>query len=281
MAVAFDATDGDNPPYGADINYFLKSPATDDVQITILDDSSKAIRTLRGAKKAGINRVWWDLRYDPLPPAVLRNSPIYGSWMKVPDRGRPIGGRMSLLAPPGKYTVKLSVGEKDYAQPLLVIKDPHSAGTEAEIRTQFTFLEKVEQNAKSVAEMIDRSETLRKQLSSLENSHVELKTAADGLYRKLTDFEENLYQLRITGGQDGMRWPARLQEKLGHLASELEEGDFAPTSQQVAVNRQYTEQIASLRIQLQSLLTKDVEGFNGLLKQRNMPVLAAAEKVAQ
>jgi len=62
-----------------------------------------------------------------------------------------------LLACPGKYTVKLIVGGKEYRQPLTVIKDPHSAGTEADIRAQFTFLEKVEENSKSVAEMINRA----------------------------------------------------------------------------------------------------------------------------
>jgi hypothetical protein len=282
MAVAYDATDGENPPYGADINYYLKTPATDNVQITILDETGKAIRNLRGAKNAGINRVWWDLRYDPLPSAVLRNSPIYGSWMKVPDRGRPLGGRMSLLASPGKYTVKLSVGGKDYTQPLTVIKDPHSAGTEADVRAQFTFLEKVEQNAKSVADMINRAEILRKQVNTLETSNSEqVKTAASSLSETLTAFEEHLYQLRVTGGQDGMRWPAKLQEKLGHLASELEESDFPPTSQQIAVNRQFTKQIASLQNQLQSLMTKDIAGFNALLKQENLPVIALSGEVAQ
>ncbi len=282
MAVAYDATDGENPPYGADINYYLKAPVTDNVQIAILDASGKTIRSLRGGKNAGINRVWWDLRYDPLPPAVLRTSPIYASWMKVPDRGRPVGGRTALLASPGKYTVKLTVAGKDYTQPLTVIKDPHSAGTEADIRAQFTFLEKVEGNSKSVADMINRSEILRKQVSNLEGSSSEqVKTAATNLYQTLTNFEEHLYQLRVTGGQDGMRWPAKLQEKLGHLASELEESDFAPTSQQIAVNRDFTEQITSLQSELGKLMAKDVAEFNSLLKGQNLPAISASGEAAQ
>jgi len=277
MAVAYDATDGRNPHYGADINYYLKSAAANDVNISVLDAGGKAVRSLHGTKDAGINRIWWDLRYDPLPSATLRTSPIYASWMKVPEKGRPLGGRMSLLASPGKYTIKLTVDGQDYTQPLLLIKDPHSAGTESDVRAQFAFLETVEQNAKSVDDMIDRAELLRKQVAGLENTDSDqLKTAAGGLYKKLTAFEENLYQLRVTGGQDGMRWPAKLQEKLGHLASELEDADFAPTSQQIAVNRQYTEQIRNLQTQLRQLLVKDVGGFNSLLQQQNLPVIAMA-----
>ncbi len=130
--------------------------------------------------------------------------------------------------------------------------------------------------------MIDRAELLRKQVAGLENTGSDqLKTAAGGLYEKLTAFEENLYQLRVTGGQDGMRWPAKLQEKLGHLASELEDADFAPTSQQIAVNRRYTEQIRNLQTQLRQLLVKDVAGFNSLLQQQNLPVIAMAARISE
>jgi hypothetical protein len=199
--------------------------------------------------------------------------------MKVPEKGRPIGGRMSLLASPGKYTVKLTAGGQDYTQPLLVIKDPHSAGTDADIRAQFAFMESVEQNASKVNEMIDQAEILRKQITTLQNVDAEqVKIAATRLYEKLTGFEENLYQLRITGGQDGMRWPAKLQEKLGHLASELEDADFAPTSQQIAVNRQYTGQIRNLQAELAQLLAKDLADFNGVLKGQNIQAIAATLK---
>jgi hypothetical protein len=130
MAVSYDATDGQNPHYGANIKYYLKQ-AQADVSIKILDGSGKVVRNLDGPEETGINRLWWGLRYDALPSAVLVTSPIYTSWMKIPDMGRPLGGRMALLASPGKYTVKLTVAGQDYTEPLVMIKDPHSAGTEA------------------------------------------------------------------------------------------------------------------------------------------------------
>ena len=114
MAVAYDATDGQNPNYGADINYYLKSAPTGDINLSILDAAGKTVRSLRATKDAGINRVWWDLRYAPLPSAILHTSPIYASWMKVPEKGRPTGGRMTLLASPGKYMVKLTVYHSSY-----------------------------------------------------------------------------------------------------------------------------------------------------------------------
>jgi photosystem II stability/assembly factor-like uncharacterized protein len=284
MAVAYDATDGQNPNYGADINYYLKSAPTGEVQVSILDANGKSVRDLRGTKNAGINRMWWDLRYSPSSEIVLRTPPMNASWMKVGERGRPIGGRMSLLAPPGAYQVKLTVDGHDFTQPLTVIKDPHSSGSEADIRAQFAFLQSVQENLRQAGAMIEQIENARKQLESVSSrseggSDLQAKSGADDLDHKLTALEENLYQLRITGGQDGMRWPTKLLEKLTHIATEVQDADFAPTSQQIAVNLQYTQQIRALHAQLNQLLNKDVAQLNDLLRKQKLPVIAVVSSV--
>ena len=55
---------GENPPPGASISYWLKSPAKD-VKITITDMAGNELRTLDGTTEAGVNRVNWDLRATP------------------------------------------------------------------------------------------------------------------------------------------------------------------------------------------------------------------------
>ncbi len=211
LAPSYDPTVGQNPPYGADINYFLGSVPTGDVQIAILDAAGQTVRTLRGSKNAGINRVWWDLQHAPTRDVRLRTSPIHAAWLRVPAEGRPAGGRLELLAMPGAYTVKLSVGGLELTQPLNVIKDPHSTGTEADIRKQFTLLKEVSENIDSTAEMVNRVEILRRQLQDLfaggpAAGTPAVQTAARTMEQKLTDFEENLYQLASVGrpGWDAM-----------------------------------------------------------------------------
>jgi uncharacterized phage infection (PIP) family protein YhgE len=171
---------------------------------------------------------------------------------------------------PGVYTAKLTVGGKSYSQKLTVLKDPHSAGTEADIHAQFTFLESLEKNLDTAADMINQVELLRKQIEDLKPR---LNNEATAMDTTLTDFEENLHQLRITGGQDGMRWPAKLIEKLSHVASQLQDNDFAPTSQQIAVNQQLTQQIRELHNQFERILRTDVVRFNDVLKQRGIPAI--------
>jgi hypothetical protein len=57
-----DPVTGENPPYGAGINYYLKSAANGPVSITIQDSKGQTVRRLNGPQAAGIHRVYWDLR---------------------------------------------------------------------------------------------------------------------------------------------------------------------------------------------------------------------------
>ena len=69
---------GKNPTFGAPISYYLKA-ASKQVSLRIKDASGAQIRELAGAdlntaRNVGINRVYWDLRHQPLPQA----TPIAG-----------------------------------------------------------------------------------------------------------------------------------------------------------------------------------------------------------
>lgn len=54
-----------NPPYGAMIDYYLRTAPAGNVRVSISDKSGKLIREMTGTKEAGVNRVVWDLRMSP------------------------------------------------------------------------------------------------------------------------------------------------------------------------------------------------------------------------
>jgi photosystem II stability/assembly factor-like uncharacterized protein len=278
-APSYDLVDGQNPPYGADINYFLASPPAGDVRLSILDDKGQTVRELRGGREAGINRVWWDLRSTPTEAVRLRTSPIDASWLKPGPDGRPAGGRVSLLMPPGRYTVKLTAGGQSFTQPLTVIKDPHSAGTEQDIRAQFDLAEAVRADIVTVGGWIDTIEQLRRQIEDLDAkpSAAAVGARAKAFDGELLAFEEKLYQLRLTGGQDGMRWGGQLLQKLSHLAGGLQDSDFRPTDQQVAVHQQFAAEIASLRGPFEELTTRGVAAFNQQLAASGVAPIGLAK----
>jgi hypothetical protein len=281
LAPSYEPSEGFNPPPGADLNYYLQSKPAGGVTISILDAQGKLVRTLHGTDHVGINRVWWNLESSPYPdePVLLRTHPVGASWMQPGPNGRRIPGSISILAPPGTYTVQLTVGGRKYTRSLTVLKDPHSQGTQADIEAQNAFVRSVQTNMSSAGQMINQLEIIRAQIESLPRG--ETATAADALDAKLISFEERLYSVRVTGGQDSMRWPAGLISKLSHVASQAQEADFRPTDQEVAVNAMFTQEIQAWRPELEQLISHDVAELNQQLQKQNVRPIVTTVPPAQ
>ena len=284
-SATYDPTAGHNPPFGAVINYYLKSATKDAVKIEIADASGKTVRTIDGTKNAGVNRIWWDMRFDPGKPFHLRTSPLYAPEVTVgPEGWRPAPGvePVGLLATPGTYTVKLLAGGKEYTQKLRILKDPHSTGTDADIQTQTKLVEHLQDELNTMADTVNQLESVRAQLNQLgiqlgdDANSKSIRDAATELNNKLTDFEGHLLQLKATGrGQDDVRWESMLVEKLAYLARQLSSTDFPPTTQQVAVADELSKKAEQYRNEDQQLMSKDVAAFNSMLRQRNVANIIA------
>jgi photosystem II stability/assembly factor-like uncharacterized protein len=298
-----DPAAGQNPPDGADINYYLNpvrlkpdatgdpvrlkpdstgaSALTGDVKIAILDSAGKTVRTLTGTKRAGINRVWWDLTWEPSKDVRLRTSPEGHEHIKIGAEGsRPLvdwGGRVTPRVAPGTYTVKLSVGGQDFTQKLVVQKDPNAAGSEADVQAQVKMLLEIRDQSSNAADALNQLESMRKQILDLnvmlkdDASKAAVVKAGADLEKKLRDLERAFFDQRLTGGsQDALRWPVRLYAKLSALAGDVSSGDFAPTSQAKEVHALLTKQLNDALGQLDNLLSGDIAGFNKLLRDKNV-----------
>jgi photosystem II stability/assembly factor-like uncharacterized protein len=274
-----DPTEGNNPPYGAPIDYWLKA-AADSVAITIADAEGNTVRSLSGKGEVGINRVYWNLRGEPTTEARLRTSPLYAPDIEVGDdgtRNAPGLGRITLLMPPGTYTVKLAVGGRELTRPLTVIKDPSSGGTLADIMAQHDFVQHLQEDLNRAVDAINRMELVRSQLQTLQRT---LAAAADGadlieagkaLEQQFTDLEMELYQLKLTGeGQDGVRWPAMTAQRIQYLAGTVDESDHRPTTQADEVHEVLHQELEGVVARLDALTTGELARFNQTLAQRGM-----------
>ncbi len=293
FSVAYDASAGYAPPYGAAINFYLKTGSDstvkdsagktivskDSVSITISDASGKVVRTLKAPKNAGINRVWWNLRGDLTKQAKLRTSPEYAPWFSVSLEGRdaPGVGRIGVLEPPGTYTVKIA-GTSE-SQPLVVRKDPNTAAaTDAALGENVALARAIAADLDSAVTMINAMENVRGQLAALkstmssDSTRKDVVTAADSLDMKLRVVERKLFQTRATGrGQDVLRWPQRISEQLQYLAGEIESSDFAPTESQRQVAELLRAQLRAVKTEFDQVMAGDVVAFNAMLQQRKVP----------
>jgi photosystem II stability/assembly factor-like uncharacterized protein len=124
MMMPDDAAEGVNPPDGAAITFWLKTappaPPKDQkdakaaIQIVIKDGAGQLVRTIDVKEaKAGLNRVWWDLRGEPSTEVKPRTRPVNADDFKMnPDGTRKFAmagaSRLAVLVPPGRYSVALS-----------------------------------------------------------------------------------------------------------------------------------------------------------------------------
>ena len=223
----------------------------------------------------GLNRVQWDLRYEPTKALRFRTDPHYGHQLpRGSDDTRPPaggGGPISVLAPPGTYSVKLSIGGRDSTQPLTVRKDPHSGGTEADIEAQTRVVMDLRTGLNAGVDAVNQLEFMRNQIQEIirTTSETEVKQMAEGVLTALTDLEMNLYDLRITGGQDGVRYAAKLLSRFNYLANGISGSDFRPTDQHLEVAKLLAERLQAQLGLLKGLVDKDVGVLNDVLRRHS------------
>ena len=199
---------GHNPPYGASLNYFLGTVPTGDVQVEIADSEGHAIRKLKGTKQAGLNRLWWDLKYESPEVPRLRTSPVGHPEMGLNAEGwrsfpiGPEGGTTAPLIPPGNYAVKLKVGQSELTRQLTVLKDPNSQGSEEGIRASTKVILDLHEQMKGVTGMINQIESIRKQLADLKTrlagKFKALSSEAEEIGNKLLAIESAFFDPHIT-----------------------------------------------------------------------------------
>ncbi len=284
-----DQSDGENPPYGASLNYWLAEATDDGVTVEIANAAGEVVRTLEGTASAGVNRVWWDLMNDPIEQVRLRTKPLYGEdvalgeerWRPLP--GGPLGGpgAGTFLQPPGMYTVTLRVGDEVLTQQLEVRKDPHSEGTLADIEAQLAALADIRADLEATGELINRVEWVRRQLLDVRavledrGDAPELVAAADSLNQRLIEAEDGLFQMRATGtGQDAIRYPTRLIERLGYLFTTVSIGDFPPTDQQGEVHVILEQRLLRIREAIEEVLDDELADFNRRIQALGMGVIS-------
>jgi hypothetical protein len=279
-----DPSAGRNPPYGASLSYFLKAAPQSQVSLTIRDKDGVEVKTLTGSKDPGINRVWWDLRWESSKSVRLRTPALLPPPTPPGSEGwRLLGGAGGVrpLAAPGTYTVILKVGDKEFTRTLEIRHDPNSGGGVEDVKAQERMLLELRRDSNAAADLVNAVEGIRKQLqdlilalkqgSAVPNS-AELAASASALERKLTDFEEQLIQVRVPGGrQNATRFGTRFYDKLGALAVDVSTSDFKPTTQAIAVHTMYKARLAALRKELDDLVGGDLAALNRSLEGKGIP----------
>jgi photosystem II stability/assembly factor-like uncharacterized protein len=232
-----------NPPDGADIDYYLRAPGRR-VSIEVVDGAGSVLRRWSSSDKPATvdpKELTVVPSWVPAPP-VPSNEP--GAHRLVWDFH--VRSSLGPLAPPGAYTIRLTVGSKTYARTQRLLRDPRVAASDADLRAQFVLAEKIEtlregagaaelraQRLEKTALPPDRARALRVEIAG----EVPPDNPDDSVGAYSRDFTSFLY----------------LRSALEYLESAVESGDAAPTPDMLTGYRKLAAIYAKTSAQLGEL----------------------------
>ncbi len=262
---------GPNPAYGALITYYLKDKPDDKAtfKVQILDQSGKEVLNIeRPAKEKGLNRVAWNLR---MGGGEVRRPP---SEEETAFGGGPRGPHVL----PGRYTVRLTVGDKTYDQPVEVRLDPSLNVPLTDLQAQQDLQVKLRDMQTAVNLALRYLDSLEDQLKNTQTTVKGLNKEPDKeLMKALEDYIKQLDALqdRLARRSEGLGFTGKGQvvNKIGDLFFGLDATNAAPTQYQ----RQYFDEIVpeyrSRMAEVNAFIKNTVPQWNDKLRAWNAPTL--------
>ena len=276
-----EASFGDDPPAGTSLHYWQSKDMEDSVSLEIANEAGEVVRTIKQKGKPGINRVWWDFKEDATTAVVLRTKPLYAPWFQLDDKRtrKSLVPPMSLMASPGTYTVTLKSGDVEQKQSFELIKDPNTEGSMEDIRAQKGLLDKIRADFEDISLTINEAEKLRRQLRDLMPLvSGEILVDIKALDSAATQLENKMVQLKHTGkGQDVIRLPGMIMEKLSYLAMTVAIADFKPADQYVEVFDKLHTEWLEVKKNWELMKNQDVTSLRNTMKENQVGPLIIGE----
>jgi photosystem II stability/assembly factor-like uncharacterized protein len=280
----------------AEFLYSLPAAASGPVTFTVLDGTGAVIRTLEGPGGAGLHRVAWDLRGEG-PAQVARRTIPPGDphiWEDARFAGhdtRPIvhwgiqgAQRQGPLAAPGRYTVRMTVGDRALVQPLDVVRNPKLAASASDLAASTATQVRIRDDIDAAVAMINRLEVMRKQIEDLLKANAG-KTPAEQALRaldsKMLDVELRLLSKSDLYSDD--KWYVEaykvymnlvwLNGEVGSGAGDVQGGAaFRPTDASLQVLATIEHDLAAARAGYTVLTEQVVPAFNKANASRGLSI---------
>jgi photosystem II stability/assembly factor-like uncharacterized protein len=233
--------DGQNPPDGAAISYYLKEKSKDSVEVWVYNAQNELVQKINGKNQPGIQRVWWNLRLQSHNLPKLRTKPRGKEWVELDDKGErnlfipdlDIGpGLTPPMVPVGQYTIVLKAHGGEFKQSVNVLKDPNTKSDNESMAKQYALGVKLYTSTKNALQLMDEMEKMRAQLLTKKDK----KSLA--LEERIYQLEAVLFDIHQTGARwDIFRSGAQVLERLLALGkeSQVSSADAPPTDQQAEV----------------------------------------------
>lgn len=249
--------EGQNPAYGALIDYYLRAKPEGNVRVTITDKNGKVMRELTGPKEAGVNRIVWDLRLAAPNQAgggragggragggvgrgagqqqqAQAQQPQGGSAEAGAATEQPAaqvggggffgGGGRGPRVEPGEYTIKVSAAGKEATASVRIQEDPRIQISEADrakwsaaVMQAYELLRSASAAQRSVQTLKTQMTSLQESLRRTPNVSKEVNDAVNVVSEQVDDIQRRLVPVFDQSGSAGPPLPDAPRPLLGRV----------------------------------------------------------------
>ena len=292
-----DVPAGENPPDGAMIDFYLGSAISGVVTLEIKDAQGQTVRRYSSddrmppddpalnippywvrppqklANHPGLHRFLWDLHLDPVP-GVTPQYPIAAVYKNTaPDPTSP-------WAMPGKYTVILTAGGKQYEQLLTLVMDPRVQTSTADLAEQFKLSKQLYDEWLALNSISDQVRRIRGQITELRPRVLDanLKAKVDALAEKIQSVAGagggGFGGGGGGGGATGRITVTSATGRVRTLFNLIEEVDLAPTPQVVSAIPDVLKDSRGIQESWRLINSQELPALNQELRAAGLPLLA-------
>ncbi|MEM6377812.1 MAG: glycosyl hydrolase [Bacteroidota bacterium] len=288
LANAFDISQslaiGTNPVNGSYIDYFVPDRLTNDTFIlSIYNDKNKLVRTFTNQKdstfieyeggpfeaikiptRAGLNRFHWDMRRNSIPgiDQIFVNGTYEGG-----------------MVPPGVYQVSLSNGKETTETELVVLPDPRLKADWKDFQLQTEVLTNIERNVSDIHLSVGKMRVVKNQIETLvdllqkSKEHEDLVLAGNQAIQKIDLWEQTLIQTKQETHQDVINFSNGLNAELLDLKRRVDTHNPVITEGAVQRLDDLLVEWKTKKSLMQEILEREVNTFNQIFKEKNIPAL--------
>ncbi|MFN7117956.1 MAG: WD40/YVTN/BNR-like repeat-containing protein [Saprospiraceae bacterium] len=273
--------------YNAAIHFYLAEEPKKDatIQLDILDANGKVIRSFtKDAKnrrnkmeaKKGFNTLSWDLLHE--------GPELVDDFMSMDVRYPAPGAR----AVPGKYQVKLQIGDWSQTQAFELKKDPRWTDvTDADYQAQLAMVTEIGEMITDAHKRIKNLRAVRDQLKNTAqlaekvNKNTQLKKLSEDLDKKLTGVEDLLIQNKVEVSQDEINYERVFSNHLTRLYGVVRGEHARPTGGATERLEDLKKEYDAIIIQYEQVMEMALKEFNTLLEKEKVSRIVVPERVGK
>jgi len=213
-------------------------------------------------RAAGQSRMTWDMRTESASsfPGMI----LWGAGVNGP------------VAPPGRYTARLTADGTVLTTELHIVRNPRITDvTDADLHAQYRFSRQVRDKVTEANDAVIAIRRVKAQVTNrlILSQDAQLAQAASSLTIRASGVEENIYQVRNQSGQDPLNFPIKVNNRLANLMSMAERGDGRPTTNMPEIFGILTTELKGYTDNLARVWAEDLRALNSHLNRLGLPIV--------